>query len=238
LINQKIVIDRIKHAKRKEKIMSGRLKLWLFATSLIATLVLVLAGTWRDPWLWAYVSVWALTALYAFMGIDDDLAKERFRPPTASADRVGLRVIRLVALTHIVVGALDSGRWHVTAPIPAVVRALALALMATGLTMFYRAMRENRFFSAVVRIQADRGHRVVDTGPYSIVRHPGYAGLLLVPPVSGLALGSWLAVGVGVIMSALVVRRVLFEDAFLRQHLDGYGAYAQRVPHRLIPRVW
>ena len=218
--------------------MASRLKLWAFATSLIATLVFVLAGTWRDPWLWAYVSVWSATAAYAFLGIDDDLARERFRPPTASADRVGLAFIRLVALTHIVVGALDTGRWHLTAPVPPIVRALALAAMAAGLTMFYRAMRENQFFSAVVRIQDDRGHRVVDTGPYSIVRHPGYAGLLVVPPVSGLALGSWLAVAVGAIMSALVVRRVLFEDAFLRQHLTGYGAYAERVPHRLIPRVW
>jgi hypothetical protein len=156
-----------------ERIMASRLKLWAFGASLIATLLFVLAGTWRDPWLWAYVCVWTSTALYAFLGIDDDLAKERFRPPTASADRVGLRFIRLSALTHFVVGALDTGRWHLIAPMPSVARALGLALMAAGLMMFYRAMRENQFFSAVVRIQADRGHRVVDTGPYSIVRHPG-----------------------------------------------------------------
>jgi protein-S-isoprenylcysteine O-methyltransferase Ste14 len=218
--------------------MAIRLKLWAFATSLITALIFILAGTWRDPWLWAYVGVCAATAGYAFFGIDDDLAKERFRPPTASADRVGLRLIRLAALTHIVVGALDTGRWHLTATMPAIVRALALAAMAAGLVTFYRAMRENRFFSAVVRIQGDRGHRVIDTGPYSIVRHPGYAGLILVPPLSGLALGSWLAVAVGAVVSMMVIRRVLFEDAFLRKHLDGYGAYAQRVPHRLIPRVW
>jgi protein-S-isoprenylcysteine O-methyltransferase Ste14 len=89
-----------------------------------------------------------------------------------------------------------------------------------------------------VRLQEDRGHRVIDTGPYSIVRHPGYAGLVLVPLFSGLALGSWAAVALGLIMSALVVRRVLFEDAFLRQHLEGYVAYTQRVPNRLIPGVW
>ncbi len=218
--------------------MASRLKLWAFATALITALVFMLAGTWRDPWLWAYVGVWAATAAYAFSGIDDDLAKERFRPPTASADRLGLRLIRLAAVTHIAVGALDTGRWHVTAPMPPAVRALALGAMAAGLLMFYRAMRENRFFSAVVRIQADRGHRVIDTGPYGIVRHPGYAGLILVPPLSGLALGSWLAVAVGAIMSMMVIRRVVFEDAFLRKHLDGYGAYTQRVPHRLIPRVW
>ena len=55
--------------------MASRLKLWAFGTSLIATLLFVLAGTWRDPWLWAYVCVWTSTALYAFLGIDDDLAK-------------------------------------------------------------------------------------------------------------------------------------------------------------------
>ena len=218
--------------------MASRLKIWMLGTSLITAVVFLLAGTWRDLWLWAYVAVWATTSAYAFSGIDDDLAKERYRPPTASADRVGLTFIRLTALAHIVVGALDTGRWHLTAAPPPAVRAFALAAMAAGFLTFYRAMRENRFFSAVVRIQADRGHRVVDTGPYSIVRHPGYAGLLLVPPVSGLALGSWLAVAIGAVMSILVVRRAFFEDAFLRAHLEGYTAYAQRVPHRLIPGVW
>jgi protein-S-isoprenylcysteine O-methyltransferase Ste14 len=218
--------------------MSSRLKLWAFATSSITAVLFILAGTWRDPWLWAYVGVFSATAGYAFSGIDDDLAKERFRPPTASADRIGLRLIRGAALTHFVLGALETGRWHLTAPMPPVVRAFALAAMAAGLVTFYRAMRENRFFSAVVRIQTDRGHRVVDTGPYSLVRHPGYAGLILVPLLSGLALGSWLAAGIGAVMSMMVIRRVLFEDAFLRGNLDGYGAYAQRVQHRLIPGVW
>jgi protein-S-isoprenylcysteine O-methyltransferase Ste14 len=56
--------------------------------------------------------------------------------------------------------------------------------------------------------------------------------------LSGLALGSWLAAAVGTLISVMVLRRVLFEDAFLRAHLDGYLSYAQRVPHRLIPGVW
>lgn len=218
--------------------MAKRLKRWILATSIMATLVLVVAGTWRDPWLWVYVGVWSGCAAYALLSMDEDLAKERFRPPTAGADRIALRFVRVVALVHIIVGALDAGRWHLTSPLPAGVRALAMLGMAAGLLMFYRAMRENRFFSAVVRIQDDRGHRVIDSGPYGVVRHPGYAGLILVPPFSGLALGSWAAVAVGLAMSALVVRRVLFEDSFLRQHLDGYADYTQRVPRRLIPGVW
>src|SRR6476620_5348102 len=183
--------------------MSKRLKRWAFATSLVAGVVFLLAGTARDPWLWAYVTVWAVTAAYAVLGLDDDLAEERFRPPTAGADKVPLAFLRLFALAHIILGALDSGRWHLNAPLPPVVRGVALAGMTTGLVMFYRAMRENRFFSSVVRIQKDRGHRVVDSGPYGIVRHPGYAGLILVPPLSGLALGSWLAVAAGAMISIM-----------------------------------
>jgi len=224
--------------KECEDNVAKRLKRWALATAIVAGLVFVFAGTLRDPWLWAYVGVWAASAAYAMLGLDEDLAKERFRPPTAGADRVAVGFIRALALTHIVIGALDAGRWHLTAPLPAYVRTLALTGMALGLGTFYRAMRENRFFSAVVRIQSDRGHRVIDTGPYAVVRHPGYAGLILVPPLSGLALGSWLAVTAGLIISVLVVRRVLFEDAFLRAHLEGYGAYTGRVPYRLIPGVW
>jgi protein-S-isoprenylcysteine O-methyltransferase Ste14 len=89
-----------------------------------------------------------------------------------------------------------------------------------------------------VRVQDDRGHRVIDSGPYSVVRHPGYAGMLLGMPFSGLALGSWLAAGIGLVLSALIFRRVLFEDAFLKKNLTGYAAYADRVRHRLIPGVW
>lgn len=218
--------------------MRKRLGRWAFATSIVAGLVFVLAGTLRDVWLWAYVGVWTAASAYALLGMDEELAKERFRPPTAGADGIAMGFLRLFALSHVVVGALDAGRWHLTSPVPPFARASALAGMATGLAMFYRAMRENRFFSSVVRLQTDRGHRVVDSGPYSIVRHPGYAGLILAPPLSGLALGSWLAAGIGVIISLMVVRRVLFEDAFLRTHLDGYISYAQRVPHRLIPGVW
>ena len=218
--------------------MAKKLKRWMLATLMIAGLVFLLAGTWRDPWLWAYVGVWSASAAYGLLSLDEDLAQERFRPPTAGADKIAVRILRLIALSHIIIGALDTGRWHLTTSVPSGVRAFALAVMAAGVCMFYRAMHENRYFSAVVRVQEERGHRVIDSGPYAIVRHPGYAGLILVPPFSGLALGSWLAVAVGLIMSALVVRRVLFEDSFLRTNLDGYLAYTQRVPHRLIPGVW
>jgi protein-S-isoprenylcysteine O-methyltransferase Ste14 len=110
--------------------------------------------------------------------------------------------------------------------------------MAIGFGLFFRAMHENRFFSAVVRLQSDRGHRVVDSGPYSVVRHPGYAGMLVGMPCAGLALGSFISLALGVVLSLMIVRRASFEDAFLRQNLEGYVAYAARVRYRLLPGVW
>ena len=218
--------------------MSKPLKRWLLVSGLVTGALFALAGTWRDPWLWAYAIVLSAATAYALFSIDEDLARERFHPPTAGADGVALNFVRVVALAHFVVGALDSSRLHLTSPVPLGLRAFALIAMAATMGMFYRAMRENRFFSAVVRVQSERGHRVIDSGPYGIVRHPGYAGLLLATPFSGLALGSWIAAAIGLLMSAMILRRVMFEDAFLQKNLDGYTAYTDRVRHRLIPGVW
>ena len=198
---------------------------------------MLLAGRWLDPWLWSYAAAWLVTSLYGMVSIDNDLARERFRPPENGADRWWLLAVQLVALSHLIVGALDN-RFHFTAPVPPLLRGFALAGMAAGFLVVFRAMRENRFFSTVVRIQTERGHRVVNTGPYGIVRHPGYAGMIIAVPLSGLALGSWASAGVALIYSALIIRRVVFEDRFLRQSLEGYRGYSTRVRHRLLPGIW
>ena len=217
--------------------MVKRLKRWVLSSGIVTIGLFALAGTWSDPWLWAYALVWSTASAYAMFSMDEDLLQERFHPPTAGADGVALHFVRAAALSHLVVGALDYGRWHVTSVSPGL-RAAALVGMAVTLGMFFRSMRENRFFSSVVRVQNERGHRVVDSGPYSVVRHPGYAGMIWAIPFSGLALGSWLAAAIGLVMSGMVLRRVLFEDAFLKKNLEGYAAYAGRVRHRLIPGVW
>ena len=118
------------------------------------------------------------------------------------------------------------------------VRVLGLVGMAVSVALVFRAMLVNRFFSAVIRIQKDRGHRVVDQGVYGVIRHPGYAGMIPSMPFSGLALGSWLGFAVGLAYSLLVLRRVLFEDAYLRSNLQGYQDDTARVRYRLIPGVW
>lgn len=217
--------------------MLRRTRRWLVAIVACGSTVFLLAGRWMDPWLWAYVTAWAGLLLYPTLRLDDDLAQERFRPPEAGADRLSLRAIRLIALAHVVVGALDVGRLHLTT-VPPGLRVIGLIGMAASTLVVFRAMLSNRFFSPVVRIQRERGHRLIDTGPYGIVRHPGYAGMILMAPFSGLALGSWISVLVALAYSGLIVRRVFFEDAYLRDHLEGYANYTERVRYRLVPRLF
>jgi len=102
----------------------------------------------------------------------------------------------------------------------------------------YKVFRENTFLAPVVKLQHDRGQRVVSTGPYAIVRHPMYA--IAVPYFISMALllGSWYGVGVSLFLDAALVLRTIGEDRLLQSSLDGYSDYAQRVRYRLIPHVW
>jgi protein-S-isoprenylcysteine O-methyltransferase Ste14 len=115
---------------------------------------------------------------------------------------------------------------------------LGLILIALGYAFTGWALLENRFFSSMVRIQKDRGHVVCDTGPYAIIRHPGYAGNIL--PLAGIvmALSSlWTLIPAAVALILAVIRTTL-EDRTLQEELPGYREYAQRVRYRLFPGIW
>ena len=212
-----------------------RLLRWLLSTAAIAPLV-IFTGNARDPWLWAFIFSFAVVGGIAVYSMDDDLARERFSPPSAGADKLSLRAVRLIALAAIVAALPDN--WFGWTRVAGPFRGLGLAAFILGFVVIIRALRANRFFSPVVRIQAERGHRVIESGPYSVVRHPGYAGMIIAVPATGLALDSWIAAAIALTYSALIFRRVLFEDQFLGVNLPGYRGYAARVRHRLIPGVW
>ena len=215
--------------------MNKRAFRWLLATAIAGSAIL-LGGNARDPWLWAYVAAFGVVGLLAMTSLDDDLVRERFSPPDPGADRLSLRFVRLVALGHLVMGILDSRFGWTNVPEP--LRAVGLIGFIASFLLIVHAARANRYFSSVVRIQSERGHRVVDSGPYASIRHPGYAAMLPLAQCSALALGSWLAFAAAFAYSALIFRRVRFEDNFLQERLQGYSDYAARVRYRIIPRVW
>ena len=99
-------------------------------------------------------------------------------------------------------------------------------------------MRVNRFYSSVVRIQTDRGHIPIQTGPYAIVRHPAYAGVLLYQLATPLAFGSLAGLIPFALMAILFIVRTGLEDSTLTRELPGYREYAERVRYRLFPGIW
>ena len=174
--------------------MWKKLLRWSIAMAVLSSGLVLLEGGY-DRWLVAYCVGWGAFSLVTVLSVGDDLLRERFRPPDFGADKAWLRAIQLIALAHLVIGALDAGRWHI-APLPDSMRGPAVIAMLASASLITFSMRTNRFFSSVVRIQQDRGHHVIDSGPYSVVRHPGYLGMIVAVPCSGLALGSWIAVAI------------------------------------------
>jgi len=112
------------------------------------------------------------------------------------------------------------------------------ALGLAGIAVTLAAIAANRFFSAVMRIQTDRGHAVASTGPYAVVRHPGYAGMLLLTAGAPLMLAStWASIPCAVTLAVIVLRTAM-EDATLRRELPGYEEFIAQTRSRLIPGIW
>lgn len=114
----------------------------------------------------------------------------------------------------------------------------SLIIMFVGYTIASYALIENRFFSGMVRIQKERGHRLVSSGPYLWVRHPGYAGALLTYLVTPLLLDSAWAYLPVFFLSILLFIRTSLEDHTLQDELEGYRDYTRRVRFRLVPEIW
>jgi protein-S-isoprenylcysteine O-methyltransferase Ste14 len=206
-------------------------------------LLFVLAGTVSWPAGWVYLALnLAILAAYTVIvwRVHPELVDERRKPPADAkpwdkpfvAVVAGLGPIALVATC-----GLDR-RFGWSAQMPGPLGAAGFLLMAGGGALSNWAVFHNRFFSAVVRIQRDRGHRVVDAGPYGVLRHPGYVGSILHMTGSSLLLGSWWALLVAFVLSVVIAARTGREDRTLRAELDGYEDYAAHVRYRLVPWVW
>ena len=199
------------------------------------------AGTLAVPMFWAYLVLFAvlcLTASAVVYLLSPDLVKERVQSGEGEQDRVTVRALNLLVFVQLLLAGLDVGRLHWSATVPLALQILGLVGFATGMGLTTWAMLVNRFFSRAVRLQPDRGQQVVTSGPYRLVRHPGYSGGLLLLMSAGFALGSWIAMAPILLMLPLMVRRTLIEEHMLARALPGYANYMQRVRSRIVPGVW
>jgi protein-S-isoprenylcysteine O-methyltransferase Ste14 len=219
----------------------------LMCGTLLSLLVLVLclflpAGTWAWPrgWLFLGVIVPALASIVVYLRrANPDVLPARLNrhDGTKSWDRWVVGTLRLLTPSAVPVAALDDGRFH-WSEMPWGASALGYLFLAAGLAGWAWAESVNRFFEPTVRIQTDRGHTVVDTGPYALVRHPGYVAAFPLFLGVPLALGSHWALVPAVLASLTLVVRTALEDRTLRDELSGYKGYVERVRYRLVPGVW
>jgi protein-S-isoprenylcysteine O-methyltransferase Ste14 len=205
---------------------------------LTAVALFASAGTIALPGFWLYLAIYAFVFLLSFAILDPDLLRERMRPG-GKRPPAALRVFVIVLFVHWIVAGLDRGRFHLSDTVPVWLQATGLIVTAAAYALALWAMRVNRFFSSVARIQSDRGQHVISSGPYAVIRHPGYLAGFAIILASGLALDSWLAEAVLVIpcVPGLMLRAVT-EDRMLQAELPGYRDYASRVRWRVLPGIW
>lgn len=221
---------------------------WLRLTIVYLSIPLTLLACGGDIRWW---QAWVYSLLILAAGIGGRIRAER-RHPGLMAERthsLGASDVKVwdkvlapmmalsVSFPLVIVAGLDY-RFGWSPVFPLWLNIMGILLIALGYALGAWALVENRFFSSMVRIQTDRGHVVCDSGPYRIVRHPGYAGNLLAMPGIVLALDSaWTLIPVGLALVVTVIRTAL-EDRTLQEELPGYREYSSRVRFRLFPGAY
>jgi len=211
----------------------------LFAAMCIA--LLVPAGTVDYPQAWVYVLIFmgsaALITAYLWKH-DPKLLERRVSAGPSAEKEISQKVIQALAavafLGILIVPGLDRRFGWSAVPTPVVI--VGDALVALGFFIVFLVFRENSFASAAIEVASEQ--HVISSGPYAVVRHPMYAGALLMLFGTPFALGSWWGLLSTVALAAVIVWRLLDEEQFLSKHLQGYPAYCRKVGSRLIPSVW
>ncbi|MFH1182587.1 MAG: isoprenylcysteine carboxylmethyltransferase family protein [Candidatus Woesearchaeota archaeon] len=217
------------------------------AAAFIFVLLIIASMFWLagrlDYWQgWAFGTGLLLsfvTKTVVFAG-KSDLLNERLRPgPGVKVwDKIFLAVFSITVGAGIIWAVLDGGRFHWTGRLPVLVYIFAYTLLTLSVLLFSWAESENNWFSIAVRIQKDRAQKVVQSGPYKYVRHPGYTAGIIMLICIPLALGSlWAVIAFG-IACILLLARTYLEDKTLKKELPGYSAYAGKVKYRLLPGIW
>jgi protein-S-isoprenylcysteine O-methyltransferase Ste14 len=212
---------------------------------IFGALLFLPAGTF-DWWrAWVFIGVvfvgTAVTMVTVFRD-REDLLNERLKPPVQKGQPLADKVLVLLLLasffSFIVLISLDVFRFHLLGKPGGVVSSLGLALLIAGWVIISLSFRENAFAAPVVKHQEERQQKVIDTGVYGVVRHPMYAGAVLLLVGMALWLESYAAALLASVPSAILALRIFFEERFLRRELKGYDAYTERVRYRLIPFIW
>jgi len=223
---------------------SGAKRVVVVILQVAVTGVLLFVCAGRLDWMlgWVYVGLSILILVFnAFFLLrrHPEVVNERGRwaKNTKGWDKVWAAVYAPMPLITVAVAGFDAARFG-WSEMPLALSALGIAMFLAGNLLFTWAMISNPYFATTVHIQDDRGHQAVTSGPYRYVRHPGYVGAILLSIGTPIVLGSWWALIPAGLAAMLFIPRAAMEDRTLQEELGGYAEYAERVPYRLLPRVW
>ena len=215
--------------------------IWLAVS---AALLFVPAGTLAWPQAWIYLIEIAVTGalITGWLYVHDPaLLAQRMASPVqreqAAWDRIFMICAMLFFCAWLVIMGLDAVRFH-TSHVPVWAQAVGAVGILVSQYVFWLVFRANSYAAPVVKIQADRGHAIVTTGPYAYVRHPMYAGAIFFMLGVPLLLGSWYGLGLAVVMIVAFSFRAVMEERTLCVQFPDYVDYAARVRYRLVPLVW
>lgn len=217
----------------------------LFMGVMIGVLIFLGAGTVEWGWGWiAAISTFAgwLFMSLVLMSVNPELLNQRGKRGkdlvgTKQWDWILLTLYGILTLVLPFVGGLDF-RYGWMLHDSVALMLLGNLLILGGFALLTWAMSVNRNFEATVRIQEQRGHHVISSGPYQYVRHPGYSGVLLSTIGTALALGG-IAVWLPVLATVIVfVIRTYLEDTTLQRELPGYSDFAEQTRYRLLLGIW
>ena len=212
----------------------------LIGVSALAVLLLVPAGTLFYWQAWAFIVVFTIStnAIGVYLLLKDPALLQRRLQFGPAAERGAQKIISSLSIVGflgvMVFCALDYRfGWS---QVPPAVSLLGNVLVALGLFIDLLVFRENTFGASNIRVE--QGQTVVSTGPYAIMRHPMYAGVLVMAVGVPLALGSWWGLVPVVLLALAIIWRLLDEEKFLAGNLPGYSEYQEQVRYRLVPLVW
>ncbi len=216
-----------------------RMLTWFFAGFIVVALFLFLPAGSLSYWqAWVYLGVLFIPMIFVvnyFITRDPGLLKRRMRAREKYEPQKRIQAITgILFFVGFLIPGLDYRFGWSSVPVPLILA--ADTVVALGYLLVFLVFRENSYTSRIIEVE--EGQRVVHTGPYAVIRHPMYLGVTLMFLATPLALGSWMAVPVFVLLPVFLVFRIRNEEEVLLRELPGYADYCRNVKYRLIPGFW
>lgn len=225
-------------AKINSKLLAKALRMYLSALVVVGLILFLPAGTIKywNGWLYIAVLFGAMFFVLIYLITNDPaLLEKRLKTKEREKQQKSYVASSLVIfLLVFILPGLDF-RFH-WSPVPTWAVILSTVCMLTGYFIFFLVMKQNSYASRVVEIQEEQ--KLIDTGLYSVVRHPMYLGATLIFLFTPLVLGSFFAVIPALLIPFFLAWRINNEEKILLQGLKGYDEYIKKVKYRLVPNVW